>query len=104
MGPAAAEGVTTRVIVDAIFGLFLSLGGVIFGLFPSFTAPLTDTQLSSGADSIATPLSIVNRWVNVSLLLTVMGVFAAAALVWVAVKGVTWTAAHIPWIGTGSDE
>ena len=85
-----------------VLGVFFGFISWIFGLFPSFTGPDT-SGWSTTAGSVGNGLHSVTYWVDVPLLVNLLGLLAASLVVYGVVKGVLWVLSHIPFFGTGED-
>jgi hypothetical protein len=85
-----------------ILALFTGFLSFLLGLLPSFTGPST-TGWSEWFSTVGGYLQAVNRWVNVGLLVTLLGLLGAILVVYAAVKAVTWLMAHIPFFATADD-
>lgn len=89
-------------IVDLILTILFAFVSFIFGLFPDFTPPDT-TGWAGWLGSFGDYLGHATRWVNVPLLITLLQLTVTILVGYGVVKLVTWTLAHIPFVGSGAD-
>lgn len=87
-------------IVVAILAVLTAVLSFVFGLLPEFNPPDTTEWAQAFAD-LGSKLSVVNGWIDLALLTTLLGLMASILVVYAAVKAVLWVAARIPGIGGG---
>ena len=90
-------------IITAIIGLFTGLASMILSLLPDFTAPSSEGW-GGWFGAAADKLSLLDRWINIDLLVSLLGTLMAVLTAYAVVKVVTWVASHIPAIGIGGND